>query len=97
MPILKRDKSYVWLFVVFFVFFVGIGMIGNNLRVAALSLPIVVGAILICELQSGIALDSWWRAKFEKGTWQYSALIAWHALGTLALSVMAWFFWTSIK
>jgi hypothetical protein len=98
MRIFKQDVSYIGVFAVFAVFFVGVGMIGGNRRLAALSLPMVIGGILICQLLSGIALESWWRAKYEKGTCQYSALIACHThLGTLAQSVAAWFLWTSAK
>ena len=92
MPILQSGRSYIWLFFVFAAFFVGVGMLGGMPKIAVLSMPILIGGILACELQSGIALDSWWRAKYEKGTWQYTALVIWHAVGTILLGVLAWLF-----
>lgn len=95
MRIFRLGNSYIWVFVVFAALFVGIGMIGRNPRVAVLLMPITVGSMLICELQSGIALDSWWQAKYPKGTWQYAALTIWHAFVTTAFSAMAWYVWAT--
>jgi hypothetical protein len=92
MRIFQHGKSYVWIFFVFAVFFVGFGMIGKDPKLAAFSMPILIGGILVCELQSGIALDSWWRAKYERGSWQYTALVIWHVFVTILLSILAWLY-----
>lgn len=52
---------------------------------AVLMLPAVMAFVLSCELRSGVALDSRWRASYAKGTWQYGALIAWHVTGLVLL------------
>jgi hypothetical protein len=70
-------------------------MIGGNTTLAVLSLPVLIGGILVCELQSGVALDSWWRAEHERGTGQYSILVTWHAFGMIMLCVLAWLFWSA--
>lgn len=96
MPIFQHGRSCIWIFFVYAVFFVAVGMVGGNLRAVALSMPIVMGGILLVELHSGIALDSYWRAMHKKGTWQYTALVLWHTAATIVFSIAACVFWTSI-
>jgi hypothetical protein len=62
MAIFKPGKSYIWLFAVYAAFFVGVGMVGHNITLAIISMPIMIGFILAGEIISGVALDSWWRA-----------------------------------
>jgi hypothetical protein len=50
---------------------------------AVLTLPAFAIFLLGCELRSGIVLDSWWRASYAKGTWQYRAGIAGHVIAVL--------------
>jgi hypothetical protein len=55
-----------------------------------LNLPAFLAFLLLCELRSGVALDSWWKASHLKGTWQYRGLIAWHSLATALFLVIAY-------
>ena len=50
--------------------------------------------VLSCELRSGVALDSWWKASYRTGDWQYRAIVAWHILGLFLLLGMSYFFVT---
>ncbi len=54
-------------------------------------MPACMAYILACELLSGIALDGWWRASHPKGTWQYRALITWHAAAAVFFLVFSLF------
>lgn len=92
---LQQDRSYAWLFAVFAVFFLGgfalceaVGQVGWGI----LTLPAFIAFLLSCELRSDIALDSWWRARYPKGCWQFKALIAWHVTGLVLLSIFSFFF-----
>ncbi|MFO0916963.1 MAG: hypothetical protein U0872_01445 [Planctomycetaceae bacterium] len=78
----KQGKSYVWLWLIFGGVFLGPGILCitlGSIPWSVLTMPVCLAYLLTCELRSGIALDSWWRASYPRGTWQYRALIAWHA------------------
>jgi hypothetical protein len=89
MRIFHQGRSYVWIFFVWAAFFVGVGVLGANLRFAIASMPAVIGSLLAGEVVSGVALDSWWRATYPKGCWQYTALIAWHTLAFILFLAVA--------
>jgi hypothetical protein len=89
MRIFHQGRSYVWIFFVWAEFFVGAGVLGGNLRIAIASMPLVIGLMLAGEIVSGVALDSWWRATYSKGCWQYTALVAWHTLAFVLFLVFA--------
>jgi hypothetical protein len=96
---LKLGRSYLWWFLVFAAFWAG-GMaswafLGGRFW-AVLTLPALMAFVLSCELRSGVALDSWWRASYVKGTWQYRALVAWHAIGLVVFLGLSWLFITSV-
>ena len=85
---LKRDSSYLWLFPIFVVIFVAAVatsiLITGNPGWGFFVMPLwLVGSIAL-QAHSGIALDSWWRARHPKGTTMYTALIAWQVFGALA-------------
>lgn len=85
-------KSYVWIFWVFFLVFIAAGagltvFVGHPVY-AGILLPIVLGIVFALEIRSGVVLDSWWRAKYVKGTWQYKAILAWHATALVIFIVM---------
>ena len=86
------EKSYIWIFWVFFFAFIvagsGLAAFGGDPEYAVVSAPVVVGIVLALEIRSGVALDSLWRAKYAKGAWQYKAVLAWHCAGLIALTVM---------
>ena len=85
---LELGRSYLWWFLVFLAGWVGGivsgGFLGGR-KWVVLMLPAVMACVLSCELRSGVALDSWWRAAYAKGTWQYRAIIAWHVTGLVLL------------
>lgn len=94
---LKLGKSYIWVFLVFTAAFIILGFGQTLLRrghpeYVVVLMPIVIGFVLISEIRSGIAIDSWWLAKYTKETWQYKALLAWHGVGLTVLTVAAVFF-----
>ncbi len=61
---------------------------------AIVLLPAVMLIVLSSELRSGVALDSWWRASYRKGDWQYGALIVWHTIGLIVFLGMTCAFTT---
>ena len=86
-------NGYIWIFCIFAVVFIFIGVIGaalkfTNPKYAIVLFPILFGFILISEIRSGVALDSWWRAKFGKGTWQYAGLIALHSFAFVMVTAI---------
>ena len=93
--IFELNKSYIWIFAIFCPIFLVSGMIifpfsGNNsFRIGVCELIVMIGFILFSEIRSGIAIDSWWRAVYPKGTWQYQGVIAWQSFGILAFSILA--------
>jgi hypothetical protein len=97
---LIKGKSYIWLFYIYFVLFVTSGMIlpaigmTAGIKYASILIPMTFGSLLVLEIRSGIALDSWWRAEYEKGKWQYPALLAWHATGLVGSVVLCYFMLT---
>jgi hypothetical protein len=80
---LELGRSYLWWFPIFITIFFGGFAIGEFLggrNWGVLTLPAFMAFVLSCELRSEVVLDSWWGASYAKGTWQYRALIAWHAI-----------------
>jgi len=80
---LELGRSYLWWFPIFGTAFFGGFVVceflgGRNW--AILTLPAFAAFLLSCELRSGVVLDSWWRASYAKGTWQYRAIIAWQVI-----------------
>lgn len=83
----QPGESYLWLFAVFALIFVaaivGVGVL------AAVVLPTLMAVMLTCELRSGVALDSWWRASHPRGTWRYNVSITMHAVWAVAFTAFA--------
>ena len=79
----QHGKSYWWLFPVQMLFvasgFVMCHALGD-FRWGILTLPVFLALLLWSELRSRVALDSWWRATYSKGTWQYKATVAFQAI-----------------
>jgi hypothetical protein len=102
---LVLGKSYLWLFWIVFAAFVVLvfGPVVFKLQpqvYAIVLLPLEMGLILVSEIRSGVALDSWWRAKYARGTWQYKALVAWHSFALIVFTVMAIVFlelWSAVE
>jgi hypothetical protein len=98
----EYNRSYLWLFRLYLILFFGgfalCAVVGHE-RWGVVALPAFVASLLLGELRSGVALDAWWRATYLKGSWQYPALIAWHATGVVASSILALFFvrWLSTR
>jgi hypothetical protein len=92
---LEYGKSYIWAFPIYALLFVGGFALCNALgdvKWAILAMPAFVAPVLLCELRSGVALDSWWRASYRKGDWQYAAILAWHTIGLVLLLAMSYIF-----
>jgi hypothetical protein len=92
----EHGKSYIWLFPIFAALFFGGFALGNaafnNPNWFIITMPLFVAFLLLGELRSGVALDSWWRATYPKGSWQYQALIAWHITAGIAMAIFSYFF-----
>jgi hypothetical protein len=94
---LKLGRSYAWWFPVLLAIFLGGCALCDYLGIrqwGALTLPVFVALLLSCQLRSGVALDSWWRASHPKGTWQYRALIAWETAGLIFFVGLSYMFIT---
>jgi hypothetical protein len=94
---LVHGRSYLWLFPIFLILFFGgfgLGAMAGDMRWGALMMPAFVAFLLSCELRSGVAFDSWWRASYLKGSRQYQAMVIWHAIGIVLFCVFAYFFIT---
>jgi hypothetical protein len=91
----EYQKSYMWLCFVFIVLFFGAELVGtygfNRHGWSFPILPAVGLFIIISEIRSGVAIDGLWEAKYLKGTWQYSGLLAFNCLWTILLTMMAAF------
>ena len=93
---LQPDKSYQWLLwlylLLFCVLVFGLSTRMNWLFLTMLILaPLLLLYILACELYSGVALNSWWRAEYLRGSWQYRATVIWHVVGVILLGGFAYF------
>ena len=95
---LQQDESYLWLFLVYCALFALCAM-GSfyNASSSVFTLPVLIAPVLIayvlaCEIWSGVALNSMWRAEYLRGSWQYRASLAWHTTGVVMLSVFAFYF-----
>jgi hypothetical protein len=55
-----------------------------------IAVPATILLMLLSELWSGIALDSWWRASYPKGNWQYLAVLASQAVVFFIFSLIAY-------
>ena len=105
---LVLGKSYIWIFWIFVAVYIALGSGVAVFQAAhpesecvavfififsvPILIPIVTAFMLVLEIRSGIALDSYFQAKYPRGTGQYQALLAWHAFALIALTVWAAFF-----
>jgi hypothetical protein len=84
---LEPGRSYFWWILPYAVVLFGETILCTLLAArcwSILALPALMAFMLICELRSGLALDSEWRASYAKGTWQYSAIIGCNAIALIA-------------
>ena len=92
----RLGESYIWLFVVFLVVFLGSAAfclaVFGSFKFAALTMPVFAAYLLACQIRSGVALDSWWQAKYQRGDTMYSVLLAWYAFAVVLISVFCMFF-----
>jgi hypothetical protein len=56
---------------------------------ASIKMPAFGAFLFLCELRSGVALDPEWRAKYQKGSWQYLAVLTFHGFAVVLLSRFA--------
>lgn len=91
-----QGKSYIWLFGAFSaIWLAGFAICQfalSNLLWGVLTIPTFILFILVSEIRSGIALDSWWRATHPKGTYVYTAMLVWHMLGLVLACVISFLF-----
>ncbi len=92
---LHAARSYLWLFAVYAALFIGgcvLCEVFGHPNWGIITLPAFMTLLLVCELRSGLSLDSWWRASYRRDQWQYRATVAFHSLGVVLFSVMAYLF-----
>lgn len=92
---IEYGRSYIWLFAIFLIAFI-LGMLLCSAfgcdKFGIVTIPAFLAILLSSELRSGVALDSWWRATYLKGSWQYRALTAWHAVALAVFLGMSYVF-----
>jgi hypothetical protein len=92
----ELGKSYLGLFAIYIGLFLGAfplsALVTGRPNWGILIMPIFIAGMLVCELRSGVALDSWWRASHPRGTGTYQALVAWHSFAVVLFSVFSYFF-----
>src|ERR1700733_5893267 len=93
---LEYQKSYLRLFGLFAALILGgtiISIMAHRRPLWVFDiLPVFALFLLVSQLRSGIALDSFWVAAHKSGTGMYKVLIAWNfliAVLMLAMAVMA--------
>ncbi len=87
----EYGRSYLWLFPIYAALFIsGFALCEavGHANWGILTLPAFLAFLLLCELGSGIALDSWWRDRHLKGSWQYRAILAWHGVALVIFSIL---------
>jgi len=89
----QPGNSYLWLFVVFAAGFMALLVASDRMPVAAdlaaFTLPLMTGFLFLSEFRSGLVLDSWWRATYPKGTWQYKVGLTMRAIVTILFTGFA--------
>ena len=98
---LNQNRSYIailWSYMAFFaasmvLCFVGFARV--CFLIMGITMPALMLGLLALQIRSGIALDSWWVARHPKGTWQFSALIAWQLLGVVLMLGMVYYMFNS--
>jgi len=89
----QSGKSYLWLFVVFATGFMVLLVASDRFPVAAnlaaFTLPLMTGFLFLSEFRSGLVLDSWWRATYPIGTWQYKVGLTVRAILTILFTYFA--------
>jgi hypothetical protein len=82
-----KGKSYARIFIVFclaiLICMVLIGVRVLRLQYATIVIPMLYGYVLVAQLRSGLALDRYWRAQHERGTWQYNVSLAFLVTGII--------------
>ncbi|TWU44668.1 hypothetical protein Poly51_59370 [Rubripirellula tenax] len=92
--LLEHSRSYIRIFVIYAILFVtsmafgAAGYMDAMFTFVAISLPAYLFFLLVSQVRSGIALDNWMVARYPRGTWQFSAQIAWN--GFALLLMIAW-------
>lgn len=89
--LLEQSRSYIRIFVTYATLFVasmGLGYAGYMsamIAFVAISLPVYTAFLLVSQVRSGIALDSWMIARYPRGTWQFNATIAWNGFALILM------------
>ena len=74
----EQDKSYLWLFAIMLPVCLLLTLIGSqvsNLLGMFLGWGLPGLWLTICEMRSGVLLDSWWRATYIRGSFVYELVI----------------------
>jgi hypothetical protein len=82
-------ESYIWVMFIFWGITLSLAWFADKPNLATWTFPAFIGVIVICELQSGVALDSWARAKHERGGRYYGTMIAWHLFALVIFLIIA--------
>jgi len=96
---LELGQRYIFLFYVYMLLFL-VGMatyVITNAKVVVgfllLAVPTMIAFVLVSQIRSGIALNSYWVAKYPRGTSAYRLLLALNIvafIGAIMISKNAW-------
>ena len=93
--LLTQGKNYTWIFWAFFVAMViltvGLTAIRVSIKPVTPLLPLFMLFVVVSEIRSRVALDSWWVATYAAGSPMYRFLVVWHILGFVGLTALVVF------
>jgi hypothetical protein len=49
------------------------------------TMPLFLAIMVGLQVRSGVALDSWWRPTYLRGSWQYRASLIWHTTAIILI------------
>ena len=99
MMLLKPGQNYMYLFRVYFGVFVALMIasfvidFGFCFNAMLVTMPAYMLFLLVSQIRSGVALDSWMVAKHRRGCRTYTAQIAWNFTALIVMigvAVVAW-------
>lgn len=99
---LKIGQSYLYIFAFYMLFFITAFSFGATVdsslaykAIAIVSIAMLV-FLIVSQLRSGLALDSYWVARHPRGSWQFLAMIALSLSITLLLIGIVISGWNSV-
>jgi hypothetical protein len=92
---LVAGESYLWLFPYFCLLSIGgfaLSYAYGDANWGIITVPCLVAFLSVWELRSKVALDWEWRAQYQKGSWQFIAVLTFRVIAVILLSIFAHLF-----